>query len=253
MSSSSTTTTISSSLSLSSLRPLPALLYEEELLVPLRWDITYGGARFVDSFCWPLYGSSLSSDEFASRTCIDYNLPNGFYHRMTMQMNEQLESFRLLINQLHHLSLTTDNIPWLQCLCEVQEIVLSIRLNNIEFSNTILWDLRNADITPEIFARRTSADLGLPPQMEPAIAHKIRETLFRLILQWIDEPSSLQEKPTESENGVISATVQLINDGGALVSELWKRAKPEDSSITTKIPNPVLPRDVFTNASIHFQ
>ena len=156
---------------------------------------------------------------------------------------------------MHNLSLTTDNIPWLQRLCEVQEIVLSIRLNNIEFSNTILWDLRNADITPEVFARRTSADLGLPPQMEPVIAHKIRETLFRLILQWIDEPSSLQEKPSESENGVtpIRATVQLINDGGALVSELWKRAKPEDSSITTKITNLVLPRDVFTNASIHFK
>ena len=235
-------------------RPLPAVLYEDELLVPLKWDITYGGARFVDSFCWPLYGSLLSTDEFTSRTCMDYNLPNGFYHRMTMQMNEQLESFRLLISQLHNLSFTADNVPWAQRLCELQEIQLSIRLNNIEFSNTVHWDLRNADITPEIFARRTSADLGLPPQMEPAIAHKIRETIFRLMLQWLDEPSSLQETPSSSDDdsGNGMTTVQLINDGGALLSELWKRAKPEDNTTINKCPNPVLPRDPTTNASIHW-
>ena len=235
--------------------PLPAMLYEEELLVPLKWDITYGGARFVDSFCWPLYGGRscrMSPDEFAARTCSDHNLPNGFHHRMTMQMTEQLDSFRRLVNQLHNLALAQDNVPWLQRLCDVQEITISIRLNNLEYSDKVYWDTRNGDITAEIFARTTCADLGLPAEMEPAIAHKIRETLFRLMLQWIDEPSSLEAPaPTEDADIKGEARVQLISESG-LVSELWRRAKPDDSSIVNKFPHPVIPRDVTTNASTWF-
>lgn len=52
-------------------RPLPAFLYDEDILVPLKCDVTLLGARYVDTFTWNLYRSALTPDRFAARTVAD--------------------------------------------------------------------------------------------------------------------------------------------------------------------------------------
>ena len=41
------------------------------------------GARYVDTFCWKLYNSILTPDQFAWRLCSDLNLPLTFQSRIS--------------------------------------------------------------------------------------------------------------------------------------------------------------------------
>ena len=63
---------------------LPAILREENILIPIKIDITTNGARIVDSFCWSIYNSYMSIDEFALHTCIDLNLPSAFQNKIML-------------------------------------------------------------------------------------------------------------------------------------------------------------------------
>ena len=60
---------------------VPAFL-KGNVLVPLKIDITYNGARLVDTFSWNLYNSCLTVEEFALMTCIDLNLSSGFQEKI---------------------------------------------------------------------------------------------------------------------------------------------------------------------------
>lgn len=66
------------------------------------------------------------------------------------------------------------------------------RMVILDFADKFYWDLGSNDVTPEQLARTTCSDLGLPGDMEPAIAHKVRETLFRLVCTWMDDPKILE-------------------------------------------------------------
>lgn len=232
-----------------SIRPLPAIFYEDEILVPLKCDVTLLGARFVDTFVWKLYGSSLSPDEFASRTCADLNLPIGFNHRISSQISEQVNSYRELVTTLHKLAL--NDPPWIDRLVELQYVLIGIRLNTLDYSDKLYWDATNSYITPEIFARTTCADLGLPSEMEPAISHKLRESLFRLIVQWIEEPNT-STLPAQYTKPLSEIKVTLVSSYHAvdMVNNLWKRAKPNSVEDIALVPQPLLPKDRETNASI---
>ena len=54
-----------------------------DVLVPLKIDVTYKGARYVDTFCWNLYHPALLPEEFAMRTCHDLNFPIGFHQKIS--------------------------------------------------------------------------------------------------------------------------------------------------------------------------
>lgn len=47
--------------------PLPSILFGHDTLIPIKIDITISGARYVDTFCWKLYNSISTPDEFAWR------------------------------------------------------------------------------------------------------------------------------------------------------------------------------------------
>ena len=78
------------------------LLHEEDMLVPLKVDISYRGARYVDSFCWNCnpYTNTMSAYEFACRTCADMSLPDGFQYKIALQIQEQIDSYRLVLDML---------------------------------------------------------------------------------------------------------------------------------------------------------
>ena len=64
---------------------------EEDVLVPLKVDISYRGARYVDSFCWNCNPktNNMSPYEFGCITCADVNLPDGFQWKIALQIQEQ--------------------------------------------------------------------------------------------------------------------------------------------------------------------
>ena len=67
------------------------ILNEEDTLVPLKVDISYRGARYVDTFCWNCNPQTncMSPYEFACITCADVNLPDGFQWKIALQIQEQ--------------------------------------------------------------------------------------------------------------------------------------------------------------------
>lgn len=106
-------------------------------------------------------------------------------------------------------------------------------------------------INRQIFARTTCADLGLPTDMEPAIAHKIRENIFRSIITWLDDVRSgvvIEEEvdlaPVPSD---IKVNLVQPNHTVDMMSNLWKRAKPISADDTAAIPQPILPVDRDSN------
>jgi len=169
---------------------LPCILYEEELLVPIKLDITYGGCRFQDSFCWKLYGSSITPITFAAQTCSDLCLDQSFQQRIALQLSEQLHAYRQLIVSLHAFASThkLDSPQWQEKLKQqLLALDICIRCNTLEYSEILYWDPMNAEISPEAFARTTCADQGLPSTMEPVIAYKIRDAIFREVVRWVEK------------------------------------------------------------------
>ena len=154
------------------------LYQDKELLIPVKVDITFSGCRLVDSFCWNLL-SPLTTLEFASKTCADLNLPEGFKWKLCLQIQEQVDAFLILLQALQYRSKELDaSIE--AAFRQPQQIVIGIRYNMLDYAENILWDVHaNKKVSPEKFARTTCDDLGLPAQMEPLIAFRIRESLLR--------------------------------------------------------------------------
>lgn len=111
--------------------------------------------------------------------------------------------------------------------------------------------MASSDLSPERFAKITCADLGLPSDMELAIAHKIRETLFRLVCSWIEDTRSL-EPSKKAEFRASDLKVSLVAQHSAvdMMSNLWKRAKPTSVEDAAAVPQPMLPNNKDTNACV---
>lgn len=230
---------------------IPAVLLEENVLVPIKIDITYSGARLVDTFCWNISRSSQSIRQFADITCSDLNLPNGFRNKVYLQIDEQVKAFRELVNLVQNFA---DKIPnWLSKVSEAQTISIGIRHNCVDYSDKIQWHPLDKTITPESFAETACREHGLPFQMEPAIAHKIRETLFRWLIELIEKSDvSDYVKTAPVDLKVSEARVALVQPGQAvdMATNLWKRAKPNSLEEAAAIPQPLLPSNRDTNAVI---
>jgi hypothetical protein len=230
---------------------LPAILLEKNILIPIKIDITYNGARVVDTFCWNLYNSYLSPEEFADRTCLDLNLPNGFRHKITMQIEEQVAAFDEIVKLIFTFSKVIPN--WSEKMQEIQTISVGIRHNCIDYSDKIQWDPLSTSTTPESFAENTCKDNGLPFEMEAAIAHKIRETLFRWLINILENPKLCEKiliTPEVEKFSELRLTLVPPNQAVDMATNLWKRAKPNTLEESAAIPQPMLPADKDTNANI---
>ncbi len=209
----------------------------------------YQGARLVDTFCWDVLNPVMVAEEFVARTCADLNLPVGFQYRMTLQIVEQLKSYKELIDFIHTNQKLIPN--WEAKIRRPQPITLGIRHNNIDYSDKIDWDPMNTYLTPERFARITCADLGLASEIETAISHKIRESLFRWIINIIQNPSQ-EDTDIQPEFKVTENKVTLVPPSQVveMTTNLWRRAKPNTLDDVSSVPQPMLPAIKDTNASI---
>lgn len=228
---------------------IPGILLEEDVLVPLKIDITHSGARLVDTFCWSLYNARCSPQEFSDRLSVDLNLPYPFRQKIALQIEEQVKAYGEIVKTIFSCA---DKIPnWANKMQEIQNISIGIRHNTLDYSDKIQWSPLSVALTPEEFAITTCQDLGLPFEMEPAIAHKIREHMFRWLINLIDNPQ-LCETVVIGEEKTSETKVSLVQPNQAvdMAINLWKRAKPNTLEECAVIPQPLLPVNKDSNATV---
>ena len=226
---------------------VPALLFEKVLLIPIKIDLCHFGARFVDSFTYPLYGACMTTYELSCRLCSDLNLHPSLIVKVALQIDEQVQCYNDLNMMIFDHSTP---LLWKEKLEEPLIMNLSVRVNTIEYNEIIYWDLKASTPTPESHARNRCAEKGLPPEVEPVIAYKIRENIFRSIIQWIENPSLpsnyAEPKPLPST----SVRLETLQKSTNYINELWKRAKPADIDDSYCNPDVYLPNNKDTNARI---
>lgn len=228
---------------------LPAFIRGPSVLVPIKIDLTYQGARLVDTFCWDIFQPALTPEEFVARTCADLNLPVGFQHRITLQVIEQITSYQQLVLFLRqHADLIPDFAAKIR---RSQPITLGIRHNSIDYSDKIDWNPMDDCLTPEAFARTTCADLGLAAEIEAAIGHKIRESLFRWLFALVEKPTAT-DTDIQAEFKVTDNKISLVppNQVVDMTTNLWKRAKPSSLDDISSVPQPMLPGDKDSTSAI---
>lgn len=147
----------------------------DDVLVPIKIDVTHGDGRFQDSFCWNLYNSCITPEEFAWQTCVDDNLPSELVTRVVAQLQEQIDAFQSLAS----LVASCDESAELRKSLSRVVADICVRSNVLEYSDCFLWDGYASCCGPEDFARQTCADLGLPAEMQPVIALRLREIVLR--------------------------------------------------------------------------
>jgi hypothetical protein len=228
---------------------VPTILRPPNVLAPLKIDITYRGVRLVDTLTWDIYNPSMLPEEFAAVMCSDMNLPPGMHERITLQIREQIESYQEIINCVFRYAHCIPN--WDRKINQTQVITIGIRHGTIDYSDQIDWDPMMENFTPEDFASVTCADLGLPSEMEPAISHKIRETFFRWLLSILQNPLC-EDLSLQKEFQVSDSKIALVPGSQTvdMITNLWKRAKPNSIDESAAVPQPQLPSDKESNSEI---
>lgn len=204
---------------------MPNMLNPEhgDVLVPIKIDVTHGDGRHIDSFCWNLYNSCLTPEEFVWQSCLEENLPCELVPRIVAQLQEQVAAFQSLAALI---ATSGEDTVLRECLSKVVAEVC-IRSNVIEYSDSFQWNAYGAGGSPEHFARQTCADLGLPAEMQPVIALRTREALFRDVLRVLEGAEMLRE-PSSAADTVSRISLQLLSPQQvvAQVSELCKEGAP---------------------------
>jgi len=230
---------------------LPYILLEDHILVPIKLDITYCGARLVDSFSWNISNDSyMSINEFSLHTCIDLNLPLGFESKISAQIKEQVDGYKRIIYIISNYAPIVVK-GWIDKIHEIQVITLGLRHNSLDYTDKVYWNAMSSYLTPEIYACRTCKELGLPLEMRPAISFKIREALFRWLITLLEYPDNMDIRIME-EFKVSETKITMGHHPHTveMMSNLWKRAKPSAIEDQSSIPQPLLSSDKNSNASV---
>jgi hypothetical protein len=121
------------------------------------------------------------------------------------------------------------------------------------------WNLCAQSLTPEGFAVTTSRDLGLPLEMGPIIAFKIREALFRHLISCLDGNATnlfaQQRQRPDNENDELRRVASLSfvpsNEYTDMVTSVAKRQKPSSAGdVIVHNPFALLPPDPTGNSFV---
>lgn len=228
---------------------IPAIMNGKGILIPIKIDLMHSGARLVDTFCWNIDDTLQDVELFAARTCADLSLPVGFAPKISAQITEQIEAYEEVLSLLEYASKVVPR--WDAKVQELQTITVGIRHNTLDFSDKFTWDPMDGSLTPEEFAHTTCLDVGLPMEMAPVISYKIRETLFRWIIDILEHPDAVDVACT-GDFKVTDLKVTLVPSNTAvdMVTNLWRRAKPNSVEESAAVPQPLVPEETSSNASV---
>ncbi|KAL8614041.1 SWI SNF, matrix associated, actin dependent regulator of chromatin, subfamily b, member 1 [Nucella lapillus] len=149
----------------------PAQIHENanqpEDLVPIRLDVEIEGQKLRDCFTWNKNEMMITPEQFAEVLCDDLDLNTVlFVPAIAQSIRQQVEA--------HPAVETNPEDP----ACDQRVIVkLNIHVGNISLVDQFEWDLGEPENSPEEFANKLCAELGLGGEFVTAIAYSIRGQL----------------------------------------------------------------------------
>ncbi|XP_064612411.1 SWI/SNF-related matrix-associated actin-dependent regulator of chromatin subfamily B member 1-like isoform X2 [Liolophura sinensis] len=160
----------------------PAQIHEnansQEMLVPVRLDMEFDGQKLRDCFTWNRNESIITPEQFAEILCDDLDLnPLNFVPSIAQAIRQQIEAF------------PTDNLLDEQ---KDQRVILklNVHVGNISLVDQFEWDMAEPENSPEEFANKLCAELGLGGEFVTAIAYSIRGQL-----SWHQRTYAFSEAP----------------------------------------------------------
>lgn len=197
----------------------PANIHENanlsELLVPIRLDMEIEGQKLRDTFTWNKNESLITPEQFAEVLCDDLDLnPLPFVPAIAQSIRQQIEAFH------------NDNILDEQ---HDQRVIikLNIHVGNTSLVDQVEWDMGEKDNSPEQFATKLCAELGLGGEFVTAIAYSIRGQLswHQRTYAFSEAPLSIVETPFRppSDADQWSPFLETLTD-----AEMEKKIRDQD-------------------------
>ncbi|KAI9029768.1 hypothetical protein CLU79DRAFT_674894, partial [Phycomyces nitens] len=132
-------------------------------------DIEHSGYVLRDTFTWNINERLITPCDFAQVMCEDMMLPINLFKRdISKAIKDQLNDYQL--NYASKGSL--DNLT------KLPSTLLDIIVGSVRLIDQFEWDIDCHDNSPEIFAEKLTAELGLGGEFRTAIAHAIREQIY---------------------------------------------------------------------------
>ncbi|KAL7053555.1 hypothetical protein AAHC03_026410 [Spirometra sp. Aus1] len=188
---------------------------QPEHLVPIRLDIEFDGVKLRDCFTWNRYEQMITPEQFAEILCDDLDLnPISFVPAIAQAIRQQVEAHsveNILVGQ-------TDTRVIIR---------LNIHVGNLSLVDQFEWDLSEPANSPELFAARLCAELGLGGEFVTAVAYSIRGQLA-----WHQRLYAFTESPLPTVDVVFrspneadqwSPVVEVLTD-----AEMEKKIRDQD-------------------------
>lgn len=138
---------------------------QPEQLIPIRLDMEYDGQKLRDCFTWNKNETLITPEQFAEILCDDLDLnPVNFVPAISQAIRGQIEAF------------PQDNLLDQQA---DQRVILklNIHVGNISLVDQFEWDMSEPENSPEEFAQKLCAELGLGGEFVTSISYSIRGQL----------------------------------------------------------------------------
>lgn len=168
----------------------PALIQENanqsDILVPIRVDIEIEGQKLRDTFTWNKNETLITPEIFAEILCDDLDLnPLTFVPAIAASIRQQLDSHPSD-------SIIEDNTD--------QRVIikLNIHVGNVSLVDQFEWDMGEPQNSPEEFAKRLAAELGLGGEFVTSIAYSIRGQLA-----WHQKTYAVIESPLPTVDCIV--------------------------------------------------
>ncbi|VDO89363.1 unnamed protein product, partial [Schistosoma curassoni] len=188
---------------------------QPECLVPIRLDIECDGVKLRDCFTWNRNEQLITLEQMAEVLCDDLDLnPINFVPAIVNAMRQQIDAHPMndfLVGQ-------TDTRVIIR---------LNIHVGNISLVDQFEWDLSEPNNSPEQFASRLCAELGLGGEFVTAVAYSIRGQLA-----WHQKIYAFSESPLPTVDIVFrnsneadqwSPVVEVLTD-----AEMEKKIRDQD-------------------------
>ncbi|KAM7533378.1 hypothetical protein Aperf_G00000123383 [Anoplocephala perfoliata] len=188
---------------------------QPEHLVPIRLDIEFDGVKLRDCFTWNRTEQLITPEQFAEILCDDLDLnPISFVPAIAQAIRQQVAAHPV------------ENI--LSGQTDTRVIVrLNIHVGNMSLVDQFEWDLSEPANSPEHFAGRLCAELGLGGEFVTAVAYSIRGQLawHQRLYAFTESPlptiDVVFRSPNEADQW--SPVVEVLTD-----AEMEKKIRDQD-------------------------
>ncbi|KAL8566403.1 SWI SNF, matrix associated, actin dependent regulator of chromatin, subfamily b, member 1 [Nucella lapillus] len=199
----------------------PAQIHENasqsEALIPIRLDMELEGQKLRDCFTWNKNEMLITPEQFAEILCDDLDLNTVlFVPAIAQAIRQQIEAHP-----------SGEMLPEEQAPDQRVILKLNIHVGNVSLVDQFEWDMAEPENSPEEFATKLCAELGLGGEFVTAIAYSIRGQL-----SWHQRTYAFSEAPlptvevairNQSESDAWCPFLETLTD-----AEMEKKIRDQD-------------------------